>query len=119
MALTCRVEEPSTASTPNVLQSRNKRRLGPISDIVEKSECPGGALVLRRVRQVRSGEPDVVVWLRVRTRSAGQVPDRDRRSTGEACRSISTLLITHSLTNHKIVGKLHTKPECFLNRCAS
>jgi hypothetical protein len=32
MALTCRVEEPSTAS---------------ISDIVEKSDCPGGALVLR------------------------------------------------------------------------
>ena len=34
MALTCRVEEPSTASTPDLLLSCNKRRLG--VDFVEE-----------------------------------------------------------------------------------
>jgi hypothetical protein len=90
-----------------------------MSDIVEKSERPGGALELRRVRQVPSGEPDVSYAFAFEHGQQVKGLTVTDEPPERVCRSISTLLITHSLTNHKIVGKLHTKPECFLNRCAS
>jgi hypothetical protein len=76
---------------------RDASRNGPISNIVEKSGRPGGALVLRRVRQVPSGEPDLVVQPRLRTRPA-EVPDQDRRATGEGL-SLHFDVIDYTLAN--------------------
>ena len=65
-----------------------------ISDIVEKSD-----------RRVPSGELDVSYGLAFEQGQQVKCLTGTDESTERVCRSISTLLITYSLTNHKIVGK--------------